>query len=63
MSELAAGVGNRRVMSYEASKFGKNALFCMGFVWNCFDLAEFFSPLFFPIQNAFVSLPMLYNAL
>ena len=63
MSELAAGVGNRRVMSYEASKFGKNSIF----VWGLYGIASiwwnFFRHYFFPIQNAFVSLPMPYNAL
>ena len=55
MCELAAVVGNRPVMSYEASKFRKN-------VWDLYGIfAELllFGGIFFcHIQNAFVSLPM-----
>ena len=50
MSELAAGVGNRRVMSYEASKFGKNSIF----VWGLYGIASiwrnFFRHYFFPYK-------------
>ena len=44
MSELAAGVGNRRVMSYEASKFGKNSIF----VWGLYGIASIWRNFFFP---------------
>ena len=66
-SELAAGVGNCRVMRPQSLA---KSPFLYGISPHCFELAEIFLFSFclflfiiFPIQNAFVSLPMLYNAL
>ena len=53
MSELAAGVGNRRAMSYEASKFGKKIVVCMGFVWELLRFGGFFFAIIFSHTKCF----------
>ena len=63
LSNLAAGVGNRRVISYGGPKHHEKFDFCMG-VCRIASISRKKLPQFlFPIQNAFDHVTVFYNAL